>query len=68
MQIRIINACCVLHNYARHRQHVRDDLLPDDANLIRSVTQSVAWSDFRQQFADEMFANYPVAHEELTME
>jgi hypothetical protein len=43
----------VLHNYARDRQHVRDDLLlqevdvelaamspepADDANLIRSIT------------------------------
>jgi hypothetical protein len=83
MQIRIINACCVLHNYARDRQHARDDLLlqevdaelavmapkpADDANLIRSVTQSVAWSNFRQQFADQMFAGYLVAHEELTLE
>jgi hypothetical protein len=73
----------VLHNYARDRQHVRDDLLlpevdaelaamapepADDANLIRSVTQSVAWSDFRQQHADEMFAEYLVAHAELTFE
>jgi hypothetical protein len=40
----------------------------DDANLIRSVTQSVAWSDFRQQLADEMFAEYHVAHAELTFE
>jgi hypothetical protein len=40
----------------------------DDANLIRSVTQSVAWSDFRQQFVDDMFAEYLVAHAELTFE
>jgi hypothetical protein len=62
---------------------VRDDLLlpevdaelaamtpepVDDANLIRSVQLSDAWTDFRKQFADEMFADYLVAHAELTME
>jgi hypothetical protein len=62
---------------------VRDDLLlpevdaelaamtpepVDDANLIRSVQLSDAWTDFRQQFADEMFADYLVAHAELTRE
>jgi hypothetical protein len=73
----------VLHNYARDRQHVRDNLLmpevdaelaamapdiADDATLIRSVQQTTAWSDFRQQFADEMFAEYLVTHAELMME
>uniref|UniRef100_A0ACD5T921 Uncharacterized protein n=1 Tax=Avena sativa TaxID=4498 RepID=A0ACD5T921_AVESA len=68
-QIRLINACCVLHNYARDRQHVRDNLLLqevddelaamapepiDDTTLIRSVQQTTAWSNFRQQFADEI--------------
>lgn len=75
-QIRIINACCVLHNYARDRQQVRDDLLlqevdaelanmapepTDDATLIRSVQATNAWTDFRQDFADEVFADYLVA-------
>ena len=73
----------MLHNYARDRQHLRDDLLldevdaelatmtpepADDATLIRSVQQTAAWSDFRQQFADDMFAEYLVAHAELEME
>ena len=40
----------------------------DDAALIRSVQQSDAWNDFRQQFADEMFAEYLVTHAELAME
>ena len=62
MQVRIINACCVLHNFARERQHLRDNLLlpevdaelasmdvepADDANVIRSVQQTIAWSNFR---------------------
>jgi hypothetical protein len=72
-----------LHNYARDRQHVRDDLLlqevdaelaamtpdpVDDATLIRSVGQTVAWSNFRQQFADDMYAEYLVAHGQLELE
>ena len=40
----------------------------DDALLIRSVQQTAAWSNFRQQFAEEMFAEYLVAHGELEME
>jgi hypothetical protein len=62
---------------------VRDDLLlqevdaelaamapepADDATLIRSVQQTVAWSNFRQQFADEMFVEYLVARGELEIE
>jgi len=62
---------------------VRDDLLlqevdaelaaltpepAEDVALIRSVAPSDAWSNFRQQFADDMFADYLVAHAELTME
>ena len=34
----------------------------DDATFIRSVQQTNAWSNFRQQFADEMYAEYLVAH------
>ena len=37
----------------------------DDANFIRSVRITAAWKAFRQQFADEMFADYLVAHAEL---
>ena len=40
----------------------------DDVALIRSVQQSDAWNDFRQQFADEMFAEYLVTYAELAME
>jgi hypothetical protein len=73
----------VLHNYARDRQHVRDDLLlqeidaelaatvpepADDVALIRSVQLSDAWTTFRQDLADEMFAEYLVTHDELAME
>jgi hypothetical protein len=69
----------VLHNYARDRQHERDDLLlpevdaelaamatepVDDATHIRSVQQTAQWSNFRQQFADDMFAEYLVARGE----
>ena len=73
----------MLHSYARDRQHVRDNLLlqevdaelaamtpepADDATLIRSVQQTEAWKNFRQQFADDMFADYLVAHGELQTE
>ena len=34
----------------------------DDATFIRSVEQTNAWSNFRQQFVDEMYAEYLVAH------
>ena len=83
LQIRIISACCVLHNYARDRQHFMDDLLlaevdselanapnddPDDDNFIRSVQVTTEWSNFRQQLADDMFAEYLVAQGEQEIE
>ena len=40
----------------------------DDATFIRSVQASDAWNMFRQDFADEMFAEYLVMHAELAME
>ena len=72
----------MLHNYARDRQHLRDDLLlqeidaelaamtpePADVALIRSVQPSDTWTDFRQDLADEMFAEYLGTHAELAME
>ncbi|XP_073365423.1 uncharacterized protein [Aegilops tauschii subsp. strangulata] len=78
-QIRIINACCVLHNFARDRQHMMDNLLlqeldnelasqpieADDANSIRSVQVTNAWTNFRNQLSDDMFAEYVVAHANL---
>ena len=83
MQIRIISACCVLHNFARDRQHVMDDLLlpeldselanaptddRDDDNFIRSVQVTTEWSNFRQQLADDMFVEYLVAQGEQEIE
>ncbi|CAL5067541.1 unnamed protein product [Urochloa decumbens] len=74
-QIRIIIACCILHNYSRDRQHQMDDLLLqevdaelaampnepiDDANLIRSVQVTPEWNAYRDQLADDMFAEYLV--------
>jgi hypothetical protein len=73
----------VLHNFARERQHVRDNLLlqevdaelaamthepADDATSTISVQQTPQWSNFREQFADEMYAKYLVAHGELEIE
>jgi hypothetical protein len=40
----------------------------DDAALITSVQQSDTWTSFRQDLADEMFAEYLVTHDELAME
>ena len=82
LQVRIINACCVLHNFARDRQHMMDDLLlhevdneidsqpieADDANLIRSVQVSTSWTNFREQLANDMSDEYLVRHVELELE
>ena len=79
MQIRIINACAVLHNYARDRQYAMDDKLleevdaelaaqpieiEDGAGYITSVRVTNAWKNFRKQFAADMFADYVVAQHE----
>ena len=79
MQIRIINACAVLHNYARDRQYAMDDILleevdnelaaqpieaEDGAGYITCVIVTNAWKNFRKQFAEDMFADYVVAHGE----
>jgi hypothetical protein len=40
----------------------------DEATLIISVQQTVEWSNFREQFAKEMYAEYVVAHAELQLE
>jgi hypothetical protein len=80
LQDRIINACCVLHNFARDRQHMMDDLLlpevdseiaaqpiepVDDVGYIRTVQMTAEWNIFRNDLADDMFADYLVAHAEL---
>ncbi|CAN6297546.1 unnamed protein product [Urochloa humidicola] len=79
-QIRIINACFVLHNFARDRQHHMDDLLLqeidaelaampnqpiDDVDLISSVQVTVEWNSFRDQLAHDLFADYLLRHAEL---
>ncbi|TVU33266.1 hypothetical protein EJB05_25058, partial [Eragrostis curvula] len=71
-QIQIINACCVLHNFARDRQHHMDDLLLtevdseiadmpneplDEPNLIRTVQVTIEWNNF-----GDLFAKYLVRH------
>jgi hypothetical protein len=73
----------VLHNYARDRQHHKDDLLlpevdaeladapiepVDDANLITSVQVTAEWNSFRDQRANDMFDEYLLRHGELEME
>jgi hypothetical protein len=66
------------------RQHVRDVNLwlqevnveiavlahepEDDATLIRSAQQTIAWSNFRDQFVEEMLDDYLAAHGELDIE
>ncbi|XP_014757809.1 uncharacterized protein LOC106866691 [Brachypodium distachyon] len=71
------------HNFARDRQRVMDDLLlpevdaeivaqpidhVDDAGYIRTVQVMNEWTNFRNQLADGMFADYQVAHVELEAE
>ncbi|KAE8805899.1 hypothetical protein D1007_18057 [Hordeum vulgare] len=40
----------------------------DDANLIRSVQVSTAWTNCRDQLANDMFAEYLMRHAELELE
>ena len=73
----------MLHNFARDRQHQMDDLLlqevdaelaampiepVDDANSITSVEVSPEWNDFREELANDMFAEYLLRHGELALE
>jgi len=63
----------VLHNFARDRQREMDDMLLqevdneiaatpvdilDDTNLIRNVQVTTEWNNFRDQLANDMFADY----------
>jgi len=63
----------VLHNFARDRQREMDDMLLqevdneiaaapvdilDDTNLIRNVQITTEWNNFRDQLANDMFADY----------
>ncbi|RLM92682.1 uncharacterized protein C2845_PM08G22290 [Panicum miliaceum] len=40
----------------------------DDANLIRNVQVTTEWNTFREQLANDMFAEYLVRHGELVTE
>lgn len=63
----------MLHNFARDRQREMDDMLLqevdneiaaapvdilDDTNLIRNVQITTEWNNFRDQLANDMFADY----------
>jgi hypothetical protein len=37
MQIRIIHACCILHNFLRDRQRDMDDILIHEVDSVISV-------------------------------
>jgi hypothetical protein len=73
----------MLHNYARDRQHHKDDLLLpevdaeladapvdplDDANFITSVQVTDEWNNFRDQHANNMFDEYLLRCGELEIE
>jgi hypothetical protein len=73
MQIRIINACCILHNFVSDRQRDMDDLLmqqvdevisiesaevESEMSMITHVQSSNKWSIFRDTKANQMFADY----------
>lgn len=72
-QIRIIHACCKLHNFVSDRQRDMDDLLvlqanqtisdestevQGEMNMITNVQSSNEWSNFRDTKANHMFADY----------
>ncbi|CAL1406370.1 unnamed protein product [Linum trigynum] len=68
MVTKIVNACCLLHNFIRgengadvfERLYVYED--PDeepedvDEDLILHIQPTVEWSDFRQNLAQELWA------------
>ena len=69
LQTRMINACCVLHNFIRDRQHMMDDLLleevdnelaaqpieaEDDVGWITTIQVTNVWKKFRKQFVDDI--------------
>lgn len=73
MQIRIINACCILHNFVRDRQRDMDDLLiqqvdqvishestevHSEMSMITDVQSSNEWNNFRDTKANQMFVDY----------
>jgi hypothetical protein len=73
VQIRIINACCLLNNFVLDRQQDMDQLLinqvdnliPNDyvgghgeISMITHVQPSNEWNNFRDAKASEMFADY----------
>lgn len=73
MQIRIINACCILHNFLLDRQGEMDAPLMNqvdnmvacaridghgEPNVITHVHSSNEWNNFRDTKANEMFADY----------
>ena len=72
-QIRIINACCILHNFVRDRQRDMDDLLlgqvdqvisveshdvQSEVSMITNVQSSNQWTNFRDTKANQMFDDY----------
>lgn len=40
----------------------------DDSMVIRTVQVTAEWTNYRQQFANDMYAEYLVRHAELEME
>ncbi|XP_035817609.1 protein ANTAGONIST OF LIKE HETEROCHROMATIN PROTEIN 1-like isoform X1 [Zea mays] len=72
-QIRIIHACCILHNFLRDRQRDMDDILihevdslisaapaenQGEMSLITHVQSTNEWGNFRDTKASEMFVDY----------
>jgi hypothetical protein len=73
VQIRIINACCILHNFVLDRQQDMDQLLINqvdsliatelaevqgEISMITHVQPSNKWNTFRDTKASKMFADY----------
>lgn len=73
MQIRIIHACCILHNFLIDRQRDMDDLLihrvdseisiatnegQEQTSMVTHVQSTNEWNNFRDTKASEMFVDY----------
>ena len=57
----------MLHNFARDRQHQMDDLLLQEVDA-ELAAMPIEWNDFREELANDMFAEYLLRHGELALE
>ena len=68
-QCRIISACCILHNFIRSKMSIDptesevgilklNENQNDDDDMIRHCETSPAWTEWKENLADEMFTSW----------